>query len=127
MRITALLVSTVIVAGLTPATSAAAATESDYCMAIITTGQSWCASTEAELDSIRARQLGTRRSPRLPPRTWSTCTTRPTAPAPTTPSTAPRATPTPTSTAATPCPLLERPDLLVPGLRQLRDPALPER
>ena len=60
MRITALLVSTVIVAGLTPATSAAAATESDYCMAIIPTGQSWCASTEAELDSMRARQLGTR-------------------------------------------------------------------
>jgi hypothetical protein len=60
MRITALLVSTVIAAGLIPATSAAAATESDYCMAIITTGQSWCAATEAELDAIRSRQLGSR-------------------------------------------------------------------
>jgi hypothetical protein len=60
MKITALLVSTVIAAGLTPATTAAAATETDYCMAIITTGQSWCAATEAELDSIRARQMGSR-------------------------------------------------------------------
>jgi hypothetical protein len=60
MKTAPLLAATAIAITLSPATSASALGTGDYCMAVITTGQSWCAASEAELDAIRAQVFATR-------------------------------------------------------------------
>jgi hypothetical protein len=60
MKTTPLIAATAFAITLSPAASASAAGTGDYCMAIITTGQSWCAASELELNAIRAQVFATR-------------------------------------------------------------------
>ena len=59
MKTARMIAAAIVAMSVVPATTASAA-GNDYCMAVITSGQNWCAATEAELDAIRAQVFASR-------------------------------------------------------------------